>query len=116
MSLRKLPLSAASCCARAPTNVSNAPAIASATYSSQRHRSAFLRTSLPIDAVILYFLASRGREIASGCPNACRLPYCDLVHFASALIFSRFGPADSWPLLPLSRPPFAGKFPLLAES
>src|SRR6202045_2682087 len=62
MSLRKLPLSAASCCARAPTNVSNAPAIASATYSSQRHRSAFLRTSLPIDAAIWYFLASRGRE------------------------------------------------------
>src|SRR5260370_21935881 len=86
MSLRKVASSVAFCCARAPTKVSNAPAIASATYSSQRQRSACLLTGLPVDAVIPYLLATRGRQFTGRCPNACRLRYCDFPCFASAHI------------------------------
>src|SRR5881296_2963423 len=54
------------CCARAPTNVTRAPTIASTTYSTHRHRSAFLWTALPIDAATPYLLATQGREFAGG--------------------------------------------------
>src|SRR6266478_3760526 len=43
---------------------SAAPVLASATYSRQRHRSAFLWTGLPIDAVIPYLLAAQERKCA----------------------------------------------------
>src|SRR6266852_960791 len=86
MSLRNVASSVAFCCARAPTKVSRAPTIASATYNSQRHRAAFLPTTLPVEAVIPYLLATRGQEWGGGCPNACRLPYCDFPCFASAHI------------------------------
>src|SRR6266446_52564 len=49
------------CCARAPTNVSRPPAIASATYSTHLHRSAFLPTALRMDEVTPYLLAT-GRD------------------------------------------------------
>src|SRR5271163_3503606 len=42
MSLRNVASSVAFCCARAPTNVSNPPANASATYRSQRHSPPYL--------------------------------------------------------------------------
>src|SRR6267143_2781553 len=102
MSLRKAVSSAVFCCARAPTNVSNAPVIASATYSSQRHRSAFLCTGLPIGAVIPYLLA-----------------YAIVI---SSVLQAFLFTSPGWdrllfgPLLPLSPPQFTGKSPFLAES
>src|SRR6267378_3841490 len=79
MSLRKLASSVAFCCARAPTKVSNAPTIASATYNSQRHRSAFLWIVLPTDAVIPYLPATREREYAGDVPT--RVAYASVISF-----------------------------------
>src|SRR5882762_8099275 len=116
MSLRKAVSSAAFCCARAPTNVSNAPVIASAIYRSQRHRSAFLWTGLPIDAVIPYLLAAQERKCAGKMSQPLPLTLLGFRPFSqrsyspgwARLLLGRF--------LPLSPPQFTGKSPFLAES
>src|SRR5437879_4759433 len=82
MSLRKLASSLAFCCARAPTNVSIAPAKATATYSSHRQCWLRLRIALP-GVVIRELLATQGQEFAGGCPNAWRLRYSFRHHIAS---------------------------------
>src|SRR5256885_16495927 len=84
MSLRKLASSVAFCCARAPTKVSNAPTMASPTYSSHRHRSAFLWLTPSTDAVIPYLLGNVGW----GCPKACRITYSHWRGFCKTLICS----------------------------
>src|SRR5216684_8094730 len=112
MSLRNLASSVAFCCARAPTKVSNAPAIASATYSSQRHRSAFLCTALLIVAVIPYFLAARGPEFARDVPT-CAAYAIAISALLQALLFSWFGPAGL--RLPMSRAGYARLKALLDE-
>src|SRR6266850_8300818 len=81
MSLRKVASSLAFCCARAPTNVSIAPASAAATYNNQRHRWLRLPTALPVDAVILELLATRDKTLegmSQRVPHTLFLsaPYC----------------------------------------
>src|ERR1700674_224345 len=69
MSLRKVASSLAFCCARAPTNVSIAPASATTTYSSHRQRSLRLWIALPVDAVILELLETRDRSLQGHVPT-----------------------------------------------
>src|SRR5260370_1046874 len=72
--------------ARAQQKATDDPTFPKLIDSPQRHRSAFLRTALPIDSVILHSLATQGREFTGRCPNACRLRYCHFGSFASTLI------------------------------
>src|SRR6267143_759933 len=91
MSLRNVASSVAFCCARAPTNVSRPPTIASPTYSTHRHRSAFLPTALPIASVTPYLLAT-GRDESLREDASTRVAYRrPFVVILQAFLLTTFG-------------------------